>query len=76
MPEGLFDQRQIHVPGHQVRLQAMLQAMRITLLGWQACSLGNRLEDAEELRAIDPTTLLRCEEIPTQSTAYYLASIV
>jgi len=36
--------------------------MRVSLLSRQANRFGNTSEHAEKLRAVEPTTLLRCEQ--------------
>lgn len=62
MAEGLLDQGQIHIAGHQMRRERTLEAVRVPFLVWQAGGAGNRLEQAEEGCAIEPPALLRREE--------------
>lgn len=62
MPERLFHTGQIHVAGHQVGRQAVLEAVGVPFLGWQASSGRNCLEKAKERRAIESAAFLRREE--------------
>ena len=62
VPKALANQGEVDVASYKVGRQRVLQGVRVALLGRQAGSFGGRLEDAEELRAVEPSTLLRSEE--------------
>ena len=62
MVESLFYQGQIHVADHQVRREAVFQAVRVPFLGWQASDSCDCLEQATEGCAIESPAFLRHEE--------------
>ena len=62
VPKTLANQGEVYVASYEVGGQGVLQGVRVALLGGQAGSFGGGLEDAEELRAVEPSTLLRSEE--------------
>jgi hypothetical protein len=56
--ESLFDEGQIHIAGHQVRREAVFQAVRVALLGQHARCSGNGFEQAKEGCAIESPAFL------------------
>jgi hypothetical protein len=57
----LLHKREVGITLHKMRAQRMLQAVGMSLLGWQACLSRDCLEDAEELSAVKPSAVLRSE---------------
>lgn len=55
----LLHDGQVDVARDQGEAQRVLEAMRVASVGWKPGAIRDRLESAKELRAVNPSALLR-----------------